>query len=852
MQNLPTSEAPELPGKKFNVSFVGHLLLGISAGLFGLFEWLDVLKGREDFMIFMLHYLLAVAFMVILIRERAYGFRRSWRKENLGSTIILLNLFLVSAYALNRSLPVFEDSANWFSLYLIIASVNLLSFQFAEQLPRWLNSVQYIILGSTFILYLYLTLFVADIYGVGSIGIIAFGIGAHIFVPLTLLVACLFVVIHTIRFRSASFVWVIAGSITTLTVIGVFTTLWNNRVQTVERITSQSVLYSSSLPVWVNVSQNLPADELTQKILKSGLVYTVASNKFGDWFFMPNTLSWQEVRQHDPLVFIASLFAECTLSHDDRIKILQTITDRHRAEERLWSGDNLLTSYVVSDIDLYPELRLSYTEKYLTINNQAKERGRWSNTEEAIYTFQLPEGSVVTSLSLWIEGKEQKAILTSKQKAKKAYNTIVGVESRDPSVIHWQEGNTVSVRIFPCTVNEDRKFKIGITSPLTEDQGRIVYKSPDFKGPNASRANETVRVRVIGASANIDIPGNFKKDKKGDYLTEQSFDPDFELSFPAVPVKEGNQFMFDGYTYSLHDYKPEFQQLPKSLIYLDINKTWSQNELEELKELLQSESLFVYSDDEFVSLNPSNWDDVVSSLQGRSFSLFPFHLLKDVEHSLVVTKGEPLSIQLADFQDSDFAKGLASFFASGKRPYVYNLGPEISTYIASMRELRGFEFALGNVETLRGWLKDGKYPRTLESDGLVVLHDSNLALTKQKIEAGTANTKANAPDHLTRLFAYNNIMRKVGSTYFTDDFINDALVDEAATAYVVSPVSSLIVLESQEDYKRFGIEDKENSLKNASKNASGAVPEPHEWVLIILFLAFIVFMRYRTSKLKTA
>jgi len=852
MKNLPNSEAPAVPVKRFKVSFVGHLLLGISAGLFGLFEWLDVLKGREDFMIFMLHYLLAITYIIILIRKRAYGFKRSWRKKNLGSTIILLNLFLVSAYALNRSLPVFEDSANWFSLYLIITSANLLSFQFTEQLPRWLNSVQYIILGSTFILYLYLTLFVADIYVIGSIGIIAFGIGAHIFVPLTLLIACLFIVIHTIRFRSASFAWVITGSIATLFVIGMFTKIWNDRVQTVERITSQSVLYSSSLPVWVNVSQNLPADELTQKIIKSGFVYTVASNKFGDWFFMPDTLSWQEIRKHDPLVFIASLFAECTLSHDDKIKILQTITDRHRAEERLWSGENLVTSYVVSDIDLYPEFRLSYTEKYLTIKNQAKERGRWSNTEEAIYTFQLPEGSVVTSLSLWIEGKEQKAILTSKQKAKQAYNTIVGVESRDPSVIHWQEGNTVSVRVFPCTVNEDRKFKIGITSPLTEDQGRMVYQSPDFKGPNPSRANETIRVRLIGASANIDIPGNFKKDKKGDYLVEQSFDPDFELSFPAVPVKEENQFMFDGYTYSLHNYKPEFQQLPKSLLYLDINKAWSRNELDELKELLQNESIFVYSDNGFVLLNTSNWDDMVSSLQGRSFSLFPFHLLKDAEHSLVITKGKPLSIQLSDFRDSDFAKGLASFFASGKRPYVYNLGTEISTYIASMRELRGFEFALGNVVTLRGLLKDGKYPKTLEHDGLVVLHDSKLTVTKQKIESGKTPIKANAPDHLARLFAYNNIMRKVGSTYFTDDFINDALVDEAATAYVVSPVSSLIVLESQEDYKRFGIEDTENSLKNASNNSSGAVPEPHEWALIILFLVFIVLMRYRTSLLKTA
>ena len=84
-------------------------------------------------------------------------------------------------------------------------------------------------------------------------------------------------------------------------------------------------------------------------------------------------------------------------------------------------------------------------------------------------------------------------------------------------------------------------------------------------------------------------------------------------------------------------------------------------------------------------------------------------------------------------------------------------------------------------------------------------------------------------------------MRKVGTHYFNDDYINESLVDEAATAYVVSPVSSLIVLETQKDYDRFGIADKEDSLKNASKDSSGAVPEPHEWALIILFAVFVIY-----------
>jgi XrtN system VIT domain protein len=95
----------------------------------------------------------------------------------------------------------------------------------------------------------------------------------------------------------------------------------------------------------------------------------------------------------------------------------------------------------------------------------------------------MPEGAVVTSLSLWINGNEEKAILTTKEKADSAYKTIVGAERRDPSVVHWQEGNSVSVRVFPVLPGESRKFKIGITAPLERVKGNCVMKT-FFKGLN--------------------------------------------------------------------------------------------------------------------------------------------------------------------------------------------------------------------------------------------------------------------------------------------------------------------------------------------------------------------------------
>jgi XrtN system VIT domain protein len=160
--------------------------------------------------------------------------------------------------------------------------------------------------------------------------------------------------------------------------------------------------------------------------------------------------------------------------------------------------------------------------------------------------------------------------------------------------------------------------------------------------------------------------------------------------------------------------------------------------------------------------------------------------------------------------------------------------------------LRGLAFADGTVNDLLDHLADQTFPLTEESDESIVLHAADMTITKVKAKEPIEN---NAPDHLARLYAYNNIMRRVGSHYFNDDYINDSLVDEAATAYVVSPVSSLIVLETQKDYERFGIAEKDNSLLNASKNSAGAVPEPHEWALIILFVCFAAYTIYQ-SKLR--
>ena len=70
------------------------------------------------------------------------------------------------------------------------------------------------------------------------------------------------------------------------------------------------------------------------------------------------------------------------------------------------------------------------------------------------------------------------------------------------------------------------------------------------------------------------------------------------------------------------------------------------------------------------------------------------------------------------------------------------------------------------------------------------------------------------------------------------------LINTATKAYIVTPLSSLVVLESAHDYKRFDIKEDLNSLQNASLKSHGAVPEPHEWALFIIAVLLLAYVRF--------
>ncbi|MDQ3683583.1 MAG: XrtN system VIT domain-containing protein, partial [Bacteroidota bacterium] len=456
-------------------------------------------RDSENFFgVFMVNFIISVAYFFILLFNKKIKIGEHKRHY----TFLLLILLLISAYSLNREMTVFNTSPAWLCGVLIILSVNYILSIFSRQLPDWIKLFQFFLMGIAIVLFFYLSIYLLPLYFISTIGLIVFGIAIHTYVPLLFSIyTCLLVndLSDGKRKYWASFG---CGIVTVIAIVISYTLTWSADKKKINQAYVMAVAEGTDdLPAWIQVAQRINHNSFTEKILKTDLVYAMPDWNDNFLWSIPQRNLGEQQKIHDPLIIMASLFSgKIHLSENDRINILKSqFGARHHAEERLWTGKDLSTQNVISSVRVWPEFHLAYTEKIITVFNHSI--SRWmGNQQEGIYTFHLPEGAVATSLSLWINGKEEKGILTTKEKADGAYTGIVGVESRDPSMIHWQEGNRITVRVFPVMSNDSRRFKVGITSPLRKEGDQLVYDIIWFVGTDACCGEDTVRFYLNGVA----------------------------------------------------------------------------------------------------------------------------------------------------------------------------------------------------------------------------------------------------------------------------------------------------------------------------------------------------------------
>ncbi|MFT6746391.1 MAG: XrtN system VIT domain protein [Glaciecola sp.] len=819
--------------------YLGGVFTAIAMAIFYL---LVKYAGKDDFnnddgALFLNMIVAAIYFGIITVKASVNNKWRVWRMEKSHYAVSVV-MICISAFTVNLAFSMFHTFTVWTEVSLFLILTPLLLHGVKDKLPHFAKVILAGISGFGIILSLYFTLYLAPATPIGIIGILFLGLGIHVFAPLLLLLKFISDFRHRIKSRTER-IAMLVGILLPLCVVAGYLVSWKS-VRNELHNTHATVITNADneLPNWILLSQNLEDDFFTTALIKGGIYYDIPKQHFNNWFDIPSSNGIKIM--HDPLIFTAfAIFGDVPISRNDRMAILNAQhAARHSTESKLWSDENLRTVEIVNNIRINPSFRYAYTEKTISIMND-NARG-WPRQEEALYSFHVPEGAVVTSLSLWVEGVERKSRLSTKKKATAAYTNIVGVQRRDPALAHWQEGNRITVRVFPCTKDENRMFKIGITTPLTVANNKLIYENFYFEGPQLKNAMETTLVHIESSqNLNVDFPSGYHQDKPGHYQYTGSYNPELLISMDLATI-DTTPFCFNGNCYQMNEQSKSSVPISVENVYLDINSTLSKNEFDAVLELCVGKNTYVYWD-KMIKLDTENKELAYEQLSKKQFSLFPLHHIK-TKNNLLVTKSNNLGPNLSDLNKTKFKIGLKEYLNNSTSPIKVLSLNKLSDYWSSLNQFQLIDVHYDDVNGIKSIFKNG-FPSKSNNDSIVYVDNARVQIVKFK-----GNQSTDAPDHLLRIFAFNQLMKRIGPKFYNMEQHEDELFSIANEAFILSPISSMIVLETDKDYDDNGIDKNENSLKNASMNSSGSVPEPHEWALIIMAVLIMFGLYYNKYK----
>ena len=752
---------------------------------------------------------------------------------------LLLN-WLIGCFCLNTSISIFEDLPVWVYMTTLLFFITNF-FIYKELKDNNFTLAVFFVNGVSYTVILYYTIYLLPLIPFSILAIILLGIGFYGLVPLVISIIHLISITRSFQENKRYFNSFALGFLIVIVSLAAFAIRLNIESEKIiknEIITSFD--YNDDLPNYIKISQNLEPNFFNEILLKKDIVYKGPEDFFSfrdlDSF---GTKQFNQTKVHNPFITIAYFFCkDLNLDNNDRINILKSNFDtRLETEEQLWSGKDLFTKNIKEDVKLYPESRLAYTEITMNI---ACEKDTWED-KEAIYSFQLPEGSVATSLSLWVNGIERKGLLTTKEKAQAAYKQIVGVESRDPSLLQWREGNKVVVRVFPINYKTPRTFKCGFTTPLKVEDNEMKYESISIKGPNISNAATVSRIQLKG-NAKVQTSKDFDL-KNNTYINESTGLDSWQAVVPLNKTLLPNSFVWKDKIYEVKDIQKIIVPFAASEIILDLNSNWTISEIESFLDL-KGKQFYIYSDKEKKEINKENYRDLQYEFKKLHYSLLP--LYKITKNSLIITKCGTFSANFDELEESNYLKKIRTE-TKAQNLKVINISAEINPFWQTAKEQKYVEYYQTTLNNSLKMIKENHFTTFKTAENLVNIESAQISIQENSKDS---ISKSSGSNHIYRMYAFGKVLEEQvkiqGDTLAANKYIT-----LAKDANIVTPISSLIVLETDDDYKKNGIEKNVDTLANASINNDGAVPEPHEWALIFIACTTLFFY-YRKSKKQTS
>ncbi|HKQ78477.1 MAG TPA: VIT domain-containing protein [Blastocatellia bacterium] len=513
-----------------------------------------------------------------------------------------------------------------------------------------------------------------------------------------------------------------------------------------------------------------------------------------------------------------------------------------------------------------PDAALGYLEWTLVFKNAS------AIQQEARAQLALPPGGVVSRLTLWVNGEEREAAFAERGKVQAAYDAVVRTR-RDPVLVTTNGGDVVNVQCFPVQPDGEMKIRLGVTAPMqiemtkaaansashNESQSESWMRLPYFIERNF-RVDDSVTHSVwIESKRPLESSSNSLKPEhpSASLFAVRGALPHIEMAkaFPAVRAARSalvNQawtrdpFSKNGEVIEQR-IEPKSSTTPMRAVFVIDGSAQMRDQASSIAEALanmpeRGEFAILVASDEVVELAPMQPSSSANAAKAAD-ALKRFDFRGGQDNLAAITQAWEIAARNPESVIVWIHEPVPIFFNSTDELRQRLERRPSGAQLFDLQTRRGANLIaenLSGVAAVNRITRMGDTPQELRrllsrfSGG-----SQQFSTTRSKLPGlrhiPSSNSKETSK-HLARLWAAGEVTNLL---LLGDDRSSDVAMNLASSYQLVTPLTGAVVLETQEQYRRAGLEP-------VKSGTVPTIPEPEEWLLMLsalLVLSWVLFRR---------
>ncbi|MFN8578902.1 MAG: VIT domain-containing protein [Candidatus Sericytochromatia bacterium] len=477
---------------------------------------------------------------------------------------------------------------------------------------------------------------------------------------------------------------------------------------------------------------------------------------------------------------------------------------------------------------------MAYTEWTMSFKNSAS----WE--QEARMQIKLAPKSTVSRLTLWVNGVPQEAAFAGKEEVKRAYQSVVA-RKRDPVLVTSNGLDRVLVQCYPVPPNNkgEMKIKLGITSPMnfsSKKESNFVFPQiieRNFNLDKGFKHNIWYDSKNYISLQDSNLKTNFLNNIytiKGEISNK-----DIEKFPYSIKINRKDEikdsWVIDS-TNSKYIIKQTIHEIKnkkiKKLSFIIDGSLETNKYLEEISNILKNipESIntnILIASDEIISIDGRNNIEKSENLLNNKF-------IGGNDNSEALIKS-------LDNNDSEIiwlhgVQPEANYFGNSKVDNLFYTLKRLNKRINEIQFGIGSNVITSNLESYKYFNQipiTGNFSQSLGSFIKSLVLDTNrLEFKRNNVLKTNESNENQASMHLEKIWANERVLNLLDNNNMKDS------IKTASKYHIVTPVSGAVVLENKQQYI-------DNNIKPVKNSEVPIIPEPEEWLLIIVVSLFIIY-----------